>query len=60
MLAGDIRSVTVDPTDDKVIYSGVEPVALYRSEDGGENWQELTTLQEVPETARKNWWFPQP
>jgi photosystem II stability/assembly factor-like uncharacterized protein len=60
VLAGDIRSVTVDPTDDKVIYSGVEPVALYRSEDGGDHWQELTTLQEVPETARKNWWFPQP
>ena len=60
MLAGDIRSVTVDPRDDKVIYSGVEPVALYRSEDCGENWQKLTTLQEMPETARKNWWFPQP
>ena len=44
----------------KVIYIGVEPVALYRSEDGSEDWQELTTLQEVPETARKNWWFPQP
>ncbi|HET9883055.1 MAG TPA: hypothetical protein VFS81_14970 [Candidatus Binatia bacterium] len=60
VLAGDIRSVTVDPTDDKVIYSGVEPVALYRSEDCGENWQKLTMLQEVPERARKNWWFPQP
>jgi hypothetical protein len=59
-LDGDIRSVTVDPTDDKVIYSGVEPVALYRSEDGGNQWQELTGLQDVPETARKNWWFPQP
>jgi photosystem II stability/assembly factor-like uncharacterized protein len=60
VLDGDIRSVTVDPTDDKVIYSGVEPVALYRSEDGGDHWQEVTTLQDVPETARKNWWFPQP
>ena len=59
-LDGDIRSVTVDPTDDKVIYSGVEPVAPYRSEDGGDHWQELTTLQNVSETARKNWWFPQP
>jgi hypothetical protein len=59
-LDGDIRSVTVDPTNDKVIYSGVEPVALYRSEDGGDHWQELATLQDVPETARRNWWFPQP
>lgn len=59
VLDGDIRSVTVDPTVDQVIYSGVEPVALYRSEDGGDHWQELTTLQDVPEAARKNWWFPQ-
>ena len=60
VLDGDIRSVTVDPTDDKVIYSGVEPVALYRSEDGGDRWQEIKALKELPETVRKNWWFPQP
>src|SRR4026209_392912 len=28
VLDGDIRSVTVDPTNDQVVYSGVEPVAL--------------------------------
>ena len=60
VLEGDIGSVTVDPTDDKVIYSGIEPIALYRSEDGGEQWQELYALQDMPETVRKNWWFPQP
>jgi photosystem II stability/assembly factor-like uncharacterized protein len=60
LLDGDIRSITVDPTDDKVIYAGMEPVALYRSEDGGGRWQELTALKELPETVRKNWWFPQP
>ncbi len=60
VLDGDIRSVTVDPTDDKVIYSGIEPVGLFRSEDGGNRWEELTTLKELPEAARKNWWFPQP
>src|SRR6266542_3090392 len=35
VLDGDIRSVTVDPTDDKVIYSGIEPVGLFRLEHGG-------------------------
>lgn len=60
VLGGDIRSVTVDPTDDKVIYSGLEPVALFRSEDGGDHWQELEALKELPEAVRKNWWFPQP
>jgi photosystem II stability/assembly factor-like uncharacterized protein len=60
VLAGDIRSVTVDPSDDRVIYSGIEPVGLFRSEDGGERWQEITSLQALPQEVKKNWWFPQP
>jgi len=60
ILDGDIRSVTVDPTSDDVIYCGVEPVALYRSEDRGDSWVELSSLLEVPESVKKNWWFPQP
>ncbi|HEV8723802.1 MAG TPA: hypothetical protein VGW77_24560 [Candidatus Binatia bacterium] len=59
VLDGDIRSVTVDPTDDKVIYSGIEPVGLFRSEDGGDHWQEITALKALPQTVRKNWWYPQ-
>ena len=42
---GDIRSVTVDPSDDKVVYTGIEPVGLFRSEDGGDSWQEITALK---------------
>ncbi|HEY2988581.1 MAG TPA: hypothetical protein VGL11_12700 [Candidatus Binatia bacterium] len=60
ILAGDIRSVAVDPTSDDVIYTGVEPVALYRSEDCGDTWKELPALKSLPESVRKNWWFPQP
>ncbi len=44
VLEGDIRSITIDPTDDKVIYAGTEPVHLYRSEDGGDTWEGLTSL----------------
>jgi photosystem II stability/assembly factor-like uncharacterized protein len=60
VLDGDIRSVTVDPTDDRVVYAGTEPVHLYRSEDGGDSWEELTPLLALPEQVRKNWWFPRP
>lgn len=60
VLQGDIRSVTVDPTNEDVIYTGVEPVTLYRSEDRGESWEELASLKELPDEVRKNWWFPQP
>jgi photosystem II stability/assembly factor-like uncharacterized protein len=49
VLDGDFRSVTVDPTDDRVVYAGTDPVHLYRSEDGGDSWEELTSLQRLPE-----------
>lgn len=52
---GDVRSVTVDPADDGVTYCGIEPVGLFRSEEGGEHLQELTSLKELPEEARKHW-----
>lgn len=60
VLDGDIRAVTVDPSNDRVIYAGLEPVALYRSEDGGELWKELEALKTLPEAVRRKWWFPQP
>ncbi len=60
VLEGDMRSVTVDPTEDDVVYAGIEPVGLYRSEDRGRHWEELTSLRELPEEIRKNWWYPRP
>ena len=59
VLEGDIRSVTVDPNDDQVIYTGIEPVGLFRSEDGGDSWQEISALKGLPQSVRKNWWYPQ-
>jgi photosystem II stability/assembly factor-like uncharacterized protein len=58
VLEGDVRAVAVDPTNDDVVYAGTEPVHLYRSEDSGNTWQELDGLLDLPEEARKNWWFP--
>lgn len=31
-----------------VVWAGTEPSTLYRSEDGGETWQERTSLQDIP------------
>jgi photosystem II stability/assembly factor-like uncharacterized protein len=36
------------------VYAGVKPAALYRSDDGGESWQELTGLTGHP--SRSEWW----
>jgi photosystem II stability/assembly factor-like uncharacterized protein len=58
LLAGDVRAVTVDPSDERVVYAGTAPVHLYRSEDGGDTWEELPALLELPEQVRKRWWTP--
>jgi len=60
IIEGEFRAITVDPTDDSVVYVGAEPVHLYRSEDGGDHWEELTSLLDVPEDVRQNWWTPYP
>jgi hypothetical protein len=60
LLEGDMRAVAVDPTNEDVIYAGTEPIHLYRSEDRGDSWQELTSLLDFPEEVRFNWWGPQP
>jgi len=57
---GDVRSVAVDPSDDRLVYAGAEPVHLYRSEDGGDTWEELRGLLDLPEEVRRNWKSPQP
>jgi photosystem II stability/assembly factor-like uncharacterized protein len=58
-LDGDLRSIAIDPSDDRVIYAGTEPVHLYRSEDGGDTWQELASLQSLPEETRKKHGLPE-
>jgi photosystem II stability/assembly factor-like uncharacterized protein len=50
---GRVRAIKVDPTDDRVVYVGTEPVRLYRSEDAGETWTEIESLQRLPEETSK-------
>jgi photosystem II stability/assembly factor-like uncharacterized protein len=60
VLEGDIRAVAVDPNDERVVYAGTEPVRLYRSTDGGDTWETLDNLLQLPDEVKKKWWFPQP
>jgi len=53
VLDGDFRSVAIDPTDDRVMYAGTDPVHLFRSEDGGDSWEELTSLQRLPDETHE-------
>src|SRR5205814_8830962 len=51
----DVFSVAVSVAD-SVVYAGTEPSRLFRSGDGGESWEELSALQEIP--SRPDWSFP--
>jgi photosystem II stability/assembly factor-like uncharacterized protein len=53
--APQVFSVAVSAADGAV-YAGTEPSALYRSDDRGESWRELTGLLELP--SRPTWSFP--
>jgi photosystem II stability/assembly factor-like uncharacterized protein len=44
--------------DAVTIFAGVEPAALFRSDDLGETWRELPALRNVPGTEK--WTFPPP
>jgi hypothetical protein len=54
LLLGDVFSVAVGP--DGAVYAGTEPSAVHVSRDGGESWDELAALQEIPSKPR--WSFP--
>jgi len=42
------------PVDPEIVYAGVEDAALFRTEDGGQSWQEFPGLREV----KGNLWQP--
>ncbi len=41
-----------------VLYTGTQPVALFRSRDLGEHWEMLPAIGRMP--GREKWWFPAP
>jgi photosystem II stability/assembly factor-like uncharacterized protein len=51
----DVFSVAVSAADGAV-YAGTEPSRLFCSRDGGESWEELVALQDIP--SRPEWSFP--
>jgi photosystem II stability/assembly factor-like uncharacterized protein len=51
----DVFSVAVSPADG-ALYVGTEPSRVFRSRDGGDSFEELTALQEIP--SRPYWSFP--
>jgi len=58
ILEGDVRTFTVDPHDERVVYAGSGPVRLWCSEDNGVSWQPLDSLLQVPEAVQNQWCVP--
>jgi photosystem II stability/assembly factor-like uncharacterized protein len=44
------------PGDERTVYAGVQPAALYRSRDGGETWAEIDSMREIP--GSEKWCVP--
>src|SRR5437879_884046 len=46
-----VWSLLLDPRDAKVLYAGYENCEIFRSEDGGERWQQLAVTVRFPEVT---------
>jgi hypothetical protein len=58
IMEGDVRTFTVDPHDERVVYMGMGPIRLLRSEDNGNTWEPLDGMLAIPEEAKKKWDVP--
>jgi hypothetical protein len=51
----DVKSLSVDPSDGRVVYAGVKPAGVRVTRDAGASWQELTGFH-----ATRRWWWWSP
>ena len=54
----DVRTFTVDPHDERVVYMGIGPIRLFRSEDGGNKWETLDGMLDISDEVKKKWDVP--
>jgi hypothetical protein len=58
IMEGDVRTFTVDPHDERVVYVGLGPIRLFRSEDGGKQWEPLDGMLALSDEVKKKWDVP--
>ena len=55
---GDVRTFTIDPHDERVVYMGIGPIRLFRSEDGGDHFEPMDSMLDFPADVTKKWEVP--
>jgi photosystem II stability/assembly factor-like uncharacterized protein len=58
IMEGDVRAFTVDPHDERVVYMGIGPIRIFRSDDGGTSWEPLDGLLDVSDEVKQKWDVP--
>jgi len=54
----EVLEVHAAPSDERLIYAGTRPAALFRSRDGGDSWAEIESFNRAFDPA--TWWLPVP
>jgi hypothetical protein len=58
IMEGDVRTFTVDSHDERVVYMGIGPIRLFRSEDTGKTWEPLDGMLDLDADVKKKWGVP--
>lgn len=54
----EVWSFAADPRVEGLLYLGVSPALLYRSDDGGKSWTACESIRQIP--GYEQWTFPPP
>lgn len=53
-----VHALSLHPDEPNVLYAGTQPAAIFRSTDGGPNWEKLASFHSVPSATK--WSYPVP
>src|ERR1044071_5474594 len=58
IMDGDVRTFTIDPHDERVVYMGIGPIRLFRSDDGGKKFEPLDGMLDFGPEVTSKWGVP--
>jgi hypothetical protein len=55
---GDVRTFTIDPHDERLVYMGIGPIQLFRSENGGITFEPIDSMLKFSADVKQKWDVP--